>query len=431
MDPKTASLHTVDILNFSRTGEAMRFVNDIVPFANATMQAMDSLGRSVKRDPQRFAAIVAQVIVADGLVNTYNALTNPEGWPHVPDNVKVRNHIVMLPKGLYEYDRRGNVRYPYIRIAKETSPFTTPFMALSTAMSDKVLFDKNPSPLMLEGIAAAVPYSQEIAFPPLASFILAMNNVDSRGFKEIYTGPNVGPGAEFDENTPEVWKVVGKSLNLSPDRLSVAMNKIFPASSPAGYAAMLLQNADSETRSTFRAMTMEAPVFRRLVSFTSPYESELQALEPIVQRVETYKKLKVDDPLESILLDIQEGEAGYEDAHRHISESGAHDLIQSKMLHDRVESHRRRALAFSQLRKEHSQEELEGIRSPSYYWRLSRLSGEAAAESFFELWYSLPPKKQAFAMRLAALTPGLRGNAGFEKAFATFRAARGDGYEED
>jgi hypothetical protein len=75
MNHAEASLQARDLMDFSMQGSftSIRFLTQVVPFANARLQGMYKLGRSAKENPARFSAVVgAAAVISLSLLAMYH-----------------------------------------------------------------------------------------------------------------------------------------------------------------------------------------------------------------------------------------------------------------------------------------------------------------------------------------------------------------------
>lgn len=100
-----ASYEARDLMNFTSMGSAsaVRALSQVLPFFNARMQGMDRLGRGVKANPRRFAAVAGVVAMSSALLFLLNA--DDDDYKALPDYVrdtywpiKMGGKWVYLPK---------------------------------------------------------------------------------------------------------------------------------------------------------------------------------------------------------------------------------------------------------------------------------------------------------------------------------------------
>jgi hypothetical protein len=225
MDARDA---TVD---FAKSGSVGQLVNLWVPFLNARTQGTANVFRAFGRNPKR-SLLVSTAIVGAPAVGTY--LNNTRRFKDVYDDIaqyeKDRNWVLIYGR---DKDQKGNYKQ-VVKIRKDEAgqalgntleAFLNYIDGRSTKTLDTLAmqFFSNLSPISFENNGKLAPGEAASGIaPPLAKALF--EEVSNRNF---YTDrpivpdelKNASPYKQYDKNTPEWLKSVGKTLNLSPLRI--------------------------------------------------------------------------------------------------------------------------------------------------------------------------------------------------------------------
>jgi hypothetical protein len=225
MDARDA---TVD---FAKSGSVGQLVNLWVPFLNARTQGTANVFRAFGRNPKR-AMLVSAAIIGAPAVATYlnNTRQYKDVWDDIAQFEKDNNWLVVYGR---QRDAKGNpkqvVKIRKDEAAKALGNTLEAFLSYLDGQGTKTLdtlalqLASNLSPVGFEqnGKLAPGEFASGIA-PPLAKVLF--EEVSNRNF---YTDrpivpdqlKNASPYNQYDKNTPEWLKSIGKTFNLSPLRI--------------------------------------------------------------------------------------------------------------------------------------------------------------------------------------------------------------------
>lgn len=96
---KAAQLAKNLTVNFNKKGNLGVMINSLYLFANAGIQGSTIIFKSLKSAKVR--KITAGIAAGSFALNMLNAYINEEEWDKIPDNIKSRNLIIMMPNGNY------------------------------------------------------------------------------------------------------------------------------------------------------------------------------------------------------------------------------------------------------------------------------------------------------------------------------------------
>jgi hypothetical protein len=225
MDARDA---TVD---FAKSGSVAQLINLWVPFLNARTQGTANVFRAFGRNPKR-SLLVSTAIIGAPAVATY--LNNTRKYKDVYDDIaqfeKDTNWVLIYGR---DKDQKGNYKQ-VVKIRKDEAGKALgntleAFLNYVDGRSTKTLdtlamqFFSNLSPISFENNGKFAPGEAASGIaPPLAKALF--EEVSNHNF---YTDRPIVPDElknasrykQYDKNTPEWLKSVGKTFNLSPLRI--------------------------------------------------------------------------------------------------------------------------------------------------------------------------------------------------------------------
>ena len=215
-------------LDFARMGAKMKTANAIIPFLNVGVQGFDKLVRNIKARPGKMALNIA---IYGGLPATmtalYNNLYHPQELSAIPDWEKETNFIIITGSsedGAPQYIKfpKGNI-VPYIANPIENfiawvagnnqQSFTQ--MAFNTLSEGLPILKGGATPkeIMSRTIGGLLPQAGKPPLEDIANY-------------SFFRGKDIVPSYLEDKPayqqafkyTPEVYKALGKIVNVSPLR---------------------------------------------------------------------------------------------------------------------------------------------------------------------------------------------------------------------
>jgi len=216
-------------VDFARMGTKMRVANAYIPFLNPSVQGFDKMLRVAKNNPKRFAFVLAAYGgLPATLTSLYNNAFHGQEYAKVPDWEKENNFIIMTGEEI-------NGKPGYLKIPKgNTIPYVAnpvDYFITHLYKNDQQSFQSLLT-LMLTGALPVIGdggTAEEVASRTLGNIIPqpikppteAMANydffkvgpIDSKGMQFRQ------PEYRFKENTPDIYKKIGKKLGLSPLRV--------------------------------------------------------------------------------------------------------------------------------------------------------------------------------------------------------------------
>ena len=314
-------------LDFAQGGSWMKALDNIFPYANASMQGARTFLREAVRNPKVFAFKAAQIGGFAAGLYLYNL--KQEGWDDISDDIKRRNFIFMTP--IWKKDDQGRKKHFYISIPK--SPDQIIITGLFEGLAHWTNTGELPQKKMIKELSDAIPFFPIARDRPpmLETFMAYESNWDNFRDTKIWKGQKVENWAEFYKDTPAFYKDIGKAFDLSPARLEAASAKTTTMLRFNVYGIMglkaydLLQEGFTETEKeemnkSFieHADNLAHPIYRRLLKETTPGVS-MESLERFTIEENTRKKIQ-NDKVKDFIIDIDEETANKSDFERWIQE---------------------------------------------------------------------------------------------------------------
>lgn len=209
-------------MDFSQGGSAAKAFDALIPYTNASIQGTRVLIRYATSEPKTFAKKVAQLGgVAIGLY-LYNS--DQPGWDDVSDVIKSMNFIIMTP--YYTTNKEGQKEYRYITIPKSHEQIA--IAGMFEGLAEYTHTGKLPTKKSVRDLKLSLPGIPFITNqPPIVDAIRTYeSNWDNFREEEIWKGNKVENWAEYTKYTPEFWKDAGKLLDMSPEKMKRASEKV-------------------------------------------------------------------------------------------------------------------------------------------------------------------------------------------------------------
>ncbi len=288
--PYEATAIARNYLDFSQGGSFIKAVDTAIPYLNASVQGTRSIFRAAKNNPGIFTYKAAQLgAVATGLYYA-NYMTNPECWKQVTDRDKEANFIITTP--LTYQDDKGQTRYLYFKIAKDQGQriITSVFESVM-AKYHEGKFPSQQIWMAWEDLINVMP--TDMLPPVLSSSLGYLLNKDFWTKEEIWRGPKVEAGQEYDLNrTGPAFKALG-NVGLSPARSEYAVGRIIPFGNPfvglvgGGLKTITGQLPEEIRQKSMEQLLTENPTIRRIMSSTNPYNPYKEDIDKIKEQENT------------------------------------------------------------------------------------------------------------------------------------------------
>jgi len=321
IDPARAEMRATyaarNYLDFSQGGSFVKAADSAIPYLNAAIQGTRGVFRYAADHPGKFTYKVGQIgTMAAGLYYA-NRMTNPEAWEQVPDREKASNFIFTTP--LYYYDKNGDKRYYYFKVAKDQSQriFASIFENLAAASIGDT-FKSNQLSMAFEDGLPIVPTG---VLPPTIEAMLgyAANKNFWRN-EDIWRGrKGIDPSQEYNRYTPEAYVKLGEATGMSPERTKYALEQVFTSgniwtSLTGGAMSAMLGELPKDMRDqTMQEMISKAPFIRKALRSTDPFAPYQQESEGI-KRERATKRAVVRREFDAIADEYARGRISKEEA---------------------------------------------------------------------------------------------------------------------
>lgn len=254
LSDQEAALAARDItIDFSRGGEAVKFLNRYIPFLNVAFQGMERLVTYDLRRGHRQAAAAGIVtgLTASLLAEAWNRHFDPEGYADVPDYLKTTGIVLMTPIQVAGEDGTRNLPI-WLPIPNEYQLFKEiTNEGVRRAMGDDPHTWERISKSLLNVISPVG--ADLIPLPPVAQVYH-----DLQANYDTFRGRNIVPAnlrrlppeEQYNESTSAVGRAIGRTLGVSPKHVDYAVQ---------GVAGGLGRQALDAGNMVARALGAEAP----------------------------------------------------------------------------------------------------------------------------------------------------------------------------
>jgi hypothetical protein len=209
-------------MDFSQGGKWAKYIDQFLPYTNASIQGTRALARSARLRPKEFAYKFAQLGAFSTAVYLNNM--NTEGFSDIDDGIKSRNFIFMIP--YKTKDDLGRTIHHYVKIPK--SPDQIALSGMFEDLSHWISTGELPRKKLVADLESAIPtmpFFEDIP-PFMAAIETYKSNWDDFRNQEVWKGQRVENWAEFYNGTPQFYKDIGKTFDISPVRLEAAVGKV-------------------------------------------------------------------------------------------------------------------------------------------------------------------------------------------------------------
>lgn len=276
--PEQATWTAANYIDFRQGGSMAKAIDHAVPYLNAGIQATRGIFRAFRENPKVAAFKTAQVM-ALGMGLAYWGLTkNKEAWNNISEREKESKFIIPLP---WSYtDKEGNTRHAYVGIAKDQSQRF--FCTLGEVLVERYAGNINGETAWKRvntAIADFLPVDASSLMPPtMSAYVGYLNNKDFWTREDMWKGPKVEASQEYWKATPQIYKDLGSSTNLSPVRLQKSASRVFPKNiytdlMETGWDQMMAEVSQKDRMEIEKAgleQIVNAPGMRRVLRVTSP-----------------------------------------------------------------------------------------------------------------------------------------------------------------
>lgn len=395
--PLQATYEARNYLDFAQGGSLIKAADSAIPYLNASVQATRGLLRAPKQDPKGFAIKSAWI---SGLASNLwfaNHIINSTAYNEIDERIRNDNWIITTP--LSYTDDRGNKRYMYFKLPKDTGQKLV--ASATDAMLEKSYQGKDASDQVFEALkdlASVVPLSDPLP-PAIDALIGGAYNVDFFKGEPIFDdrGRPVEPEAEYVPNREsqafvDFGEFLGKAdvddkipdMLKSPARLQYMTRQftthrnIWTDLVGGGYKALTNQQDEKVSEELTMQMIKDVPGIRRFVSFTNPYKQDKELKRTRIRKNTVDKKRR--EFVDQLFKKYQVGEMTKTDVRKAIRESEFED---KKKMGDRFK------FSFK----------IKDVRNPGMFYDGLDLPPVQRADYFFEKYKNAEPKERKILMK--------------------------------
>ena len=429
MTPEEAAFEARNVLDYQQSGHAAQVAEVGSPYIKAAIAGTRAVVRYAKENPGKFAWKMAQLGSFSAGLYYYNTVLSgmPEAYDAIPTTDKAKFFNILVPS-MAQTDENGNVRVPYIRIAKDQGQqMFTPLFDSMMALKLNRDFDYEQ---LVEAFHGGMPVTEQSAFGPMASMVSSLYNYSLFFRDNIWKKQPVELWAEYDSRTnPLAYKlgqmtsyvddVTGERKSLpvigvSPKRLEVAVGSVIAQSHPLApmvgetMRAVMDEVPDAKKREIYEKWN-SIPGLRRLVKWTKPYNPQaLKDIEKAKVSENTEKKI-TDDELKALFKGRDMSDI---ERNKNITEFIKEKIAKKKGPGKLKEMNRLKGNVLFMKKME----KIGGVPNKAFWYELRGLTDpETKADAYYRVWRKQTPEMQK---RYDELLPRL--NITSQKDFVVF-----------
>lgn len=273
MSPERAVRTVNDMLNFSRKGNLMRWIDSVYPFANVAAQALDAQLQAAKTNPKLFGAKMAQYWGLRLSAAAVAYAVGSEVMDQVSPYQKVNNFIV--PLGATTEDKLGDKQHAYMAIPTENSPLVRAIDSLMFGAID-IMRDRTNTldfETIITRLAEDVPIYDVSGFAPtLQAYKAIFKNQDPRTGDNIWRGSYlVDPSLRYYSDTSGAAVTAAQMIpGASPVGLERAASQFQTNPLISFFGYMLSDTTAEERNSMTRTVTEAVPGLNSVIKWTKP-----------------------------------------------------------------------------------------------------------------------------------------------------------------
>ena len=227
-------------IDFNRGGTWTKVANQWLPFLNARVQSRVTLASALKNNPkQTLAKVFASTAVPGAATYSWNRLYYSKEYDDIPADVK-QNYFVLItgttedkynnkvpkyfviPKGDVGQMAWNPIEFGLDQRWKEDKEGTAAFLV-------DYLDDLSPVEFSRDGKFSPTKLLSSITPPIGKAFIEPAINLNLYQGSEIvphWMAKTLPPELQYKENTPELYKKLGKIIKVSPEKLKTVAGNI-------------------------------------------------------------------------------------------------------------------------------------------------------------------------------------------------------------
>uniref|UniRef100_A0A6M3KDW5 Large polyvalent protein associated domain-containing protein n=1 Tax=viral metagenome TaxID=1070528 RepID=A0A6M3KDW5_9ZZZZ len=296
-------------LDFAQGGRAIKALDSVVPYLNASVQGTRSVFRAAKTNPVIFASKIAQLMVLSQGLYYANKFIYGSKYDEISPQDRINNWNIMLP---FSYkDESGTDRQHYLKIPKDQSQRA--FSALFEGMAAKAIGDEDYDyGLIAEAGKQFLPIVPTEGLPPTIEAALTYGfNMDMWTNEKVWKGTEQADKTqEFTERTPPIFAKGAEAvkdvtgIELSPERLRSALGTIFTRHNPytdlvgIGLHKLMQEMPEADRHRVSNEIMQRMPVIKQFLGSTNPSHRMLRQVGEVKREENTRKTIQnraIDD----------------------------------------------------------------------------------------------------------------------------------------
>lgn len=296
-----AIAYTRDQMDFNQGGLVAKAVDNFLPYTNAVFQGTRVYMRYARTNPKLWAYKTMQLGAVAGALVLYNLLSYPDDWDDIPEEVKSRYFIFLLP--ITVKDKDGRTRRKFLSIPK--SQDQSVMAGFFEAMVELGQRGKYPGTRWMHDFETTLPTIDPRDVP-----LIDMINSYYSGF-DTYTGRRVYEGQGQVEawreyvsgKTPQFYIDMGQATahrdeegnlvgGISPERARLAAKKVAGSASGNIYATIIDKSygAITEAIGANEREELDKTMLEHINDIVKPFRSRILKETMPTSRMEELEK---------------------------------------------------------------------------------------------------------------------------------------------
>lgn len=402
-------------IDFNQGGKLAKFLNHVIPYFNASIQATRGMAREAKRSPAVFITKASQVLMLGFLSFMMNRSgEDDEPYDHIPDHEKSRYWNFMLWNWFADDD--GTKRTAYVRVAKDQGQSV--FAAMGEILAAQYISHTTGKPVHVnmeqfwDSLDAFTNIMPDTFIPPSVDALLGyFSNWDTFRERKIWEdsfGRQVKPSEEYNPWTHPAFVQAGQLTGTSPERLRYVWEQFFTGSN------WFIQLGGASLRHMFEAAGAgtkgqedeTGPEF-----FGKPLQEVAKKMMPGIDKVvrvthdTNYAAKKQATEIQTqVNTERSIVERGFTEVLQEFDRSGDRKPVIAYIKGQEKED---RAWLQRKFRQAIKLQRIAGIGDKPMWIHLSTLSPKARARAFHAMTLGKPEKERVVLERTARKVPGL------------------------
>ena len=398
-----ATAESVRRLNYHRRGQWMKFIDTIIPFANASAQILASNLSEIKnlKNTAHTAAFMTQLSLGLAWYRYEIEKDFPNFMKDVPWPTRMRYFIIPTSMTVTDPETR-EVRGVFFKVKKHWSPVFSIIDAQATWAMDKYLYGEEGLPPIsfmkrnYEALRTSTPLELRSMIPPVANAItqVTMNTTVDSG-RKVYKGParrledEINTKMTGGKETHGLAMLVGDLTGASPARTQAAFSS-YIADNPLGFFVSKSFDMAPQQQQSILNDVLKFAFSRKFMGTTRPGWAHHERGQKYQEEAGSSEYRELDSLIEYSILRYHDNQINFNQLRKEISDATKNSSIefQVKATKDLKKEIRSREL-FRGWTKRYGREEVyKNLGGSMAFWlELRRIpTAEHKADFYYQEW---------------------------------------------